>query len=143
MGGSFAMALTVDEPRIRACCDNGGIIFPWMVPPSAGTFFSKMVVFCGTDDPDEAVEVWKTVTPVADGPNAGYPLLVVQGGEDPMVSMELGEMLLRHAPTDDKQMVVFSDGNHCVYNHRQDRDVLIADWMRARLCGLPRPEMPN
>jgi esterase/lipase len=102
-----------------------------------------MAAFCGTEDADEAVEVWKTVTPVADGPNAGYPLLVVQGGEDPMVSLELGEMLLQHAPTDDKQMVVFSDGNHCVYNHRQDRDVLIADWMRARLSGLPRPEMPN
>ena len=140
MGGSFAMAVAVADTRIGACCDNGGIGAPWMVPPSIGTFFTKMVAFCGTADAERAVEVWKTVTPLADGPNAGYPLLIVQGGKDPMVSAEMAETLLRHAPTNDKQMVVFSDGDHCVYNHKHDRDVLIADWMRARLRGLPRPQ---
>jgi alpha-beta hydrolase superfamily lysophospholipase len=143
MGGSFAMAVAVDDPRIGACCDNGGVIAPWMVPPSVGTFFSKMVAFCGTQDAEQAMEAWKTVTPVADGPNAGYPLLIVHGGQDPMVSMELAELMLQHAPTDDKQMVVFSDGQHCVYNHQHDRDVLIADWLRARLSGLARPEIPT
>ncbi|MFM9441137.1 alpha/beta hydrolase [Streptomyces acidiscabies] len=143
MGGSFAMAVAGQDPRIRACVDNGGIHAPWLVPPTMGTFFSKMVAACGTADADQAVEVWKTVTPIADGPNAGYPLLVVQGGEDPMISMDLARILLRGAPTDDKQMVVFSDGNHCVYNHKNDRDALIADWTRARLCGLPSPEIAN
>jgi alpha-beta hydrolase superfamily lysophospholipase len=143
MGGSFAMAVAVDDPRIGACCDNGGVIAPWMVPPSVGTFFSKMVAFCGTQDAEQAMEAWKTVTPVADGANAGYPLLIVHGGQDPMVSMELAELMLQHAPTDDKQMVVFSDGQHCVYNHQHDRDVLIADWLRARLSGLARPEIPT
>ncbi|NAS27371.1 hypothetical protein GT755_37595 [Herbidospora sp. NEAU-GS84] len=133
MGGSFAMALAVDDPRIRACCDNGGIIAPWMVPPSVGTFYSKMVAFCGTDDADLAMKAWASVTPAADGPNAGYPLLIVQGGHDPMVSMDLAQLLLDQAPTGDKQMVVFSDGQHCVYNHRHDRDVLIADWLTTRL----------
>ncbi|WP_242676255.1 alpha/beta hydrolase [Streptosporangium minutum] len=135
MGGSFAMAVAVDDRRIGACCDNGGIIAPWMVPPSIGTFFSKMVAFCGTEDAGQAVESWKSVTPAADGPNAGYPLLIVQGGADPLVSMELAEALLHQAPTGDKQMVVFSDGQHCVYNHQHDRDALIADWLRARLHG--------
>ncbi|GAA3245632.1 alpha/beta hydrolase [Nonomuraea helvata] len=133
MGGSFAMAVAVDDPRIGACCGNGGILAPWMVPPTIGTFFSKMVAFCGTEDADKALDAWKTVTPAADGPNAGYPLLIVQGGQDPLVSVDLGEVLLNQAPTDDKQMVVFSDGQHCVYNHQHDRDVLMADWLRARL----------
>ncbi|WP_405867847.1 alpha/beta fold hydrolase [Streptomyces sp. NBC_01515] len=143
MGGSVAMAVAAHDTRIRACVDNGGIHAPWLVPPSMGTFFSKMVATCGTGDPDRAVDVWKTVNPLADGPNAGYPLLVVQGGQDPMISMDLAQILLQGAPTDDKQMVVFSDGNHCVYNHKHDRDALIADWMTARLCGLPSPEFTN
>ncbi|MER6394769.1 alpha/beta fold hydrolase [Kitasatospora sp. NPDC001603] len=135
MGGSFAMAVAAEDNRIAACVDNGGIHAPWLVPPTMGTFFSKMVAACGTVDADLAATAWATVTPLADGPNAGYPLLVVQGGADPMVSTPLAELLLQGAPTEDKQMVVFSDGNHCVYNHKHDRDMLIADWMRERLAG--------
>ncbi|MFD3616490.1 alpha/beta hydrolase [Streptomyces sp. NPDC058676] len=143
MGGSVAMAVVAQDTRIRACVDNGGIHAPWLVPPTMGTFFFKMVAACGTEDADRAVGVWETVTPLADGPNSGYPLLVVQGGKDPMISMDLAQILLRGAPTNDKQMVVFSDGNHCVYNHKHDRDALIADWTRARLCGLPSPEIAH
>jgi len=44
-------------------------------------------------------------------------------------------MLLAAAPTDEKEMVVFSDGDHCIYNHREDRDALITDWVRSRLAG--------
>ncbi|AXG81565.1 alpha/beta hydrolase [Streptomyces paludis] len=139
MGGSIAMAVAARDTRIRACVGNGGVHAPWLVPPTMGTFFSKMVAACGTEDADRAVGVWKTVTPLTDEPNAGYPLLVVQGGKDPMVSMDLARILLGGAPTDDKQMVVFSDGNHCVYNHKHDRDAFVADWVRARLCGLPGP----
>ncbi|MGI5461152.1 alpha/beta hydrolase [Streptomyces sp. CA-249302] len=143
MGGSIAMAVASQDTRIRACVDNGGIHAPWLVPPTMGTFFSKMVALCGTEDPDRGVDVWKTVTPLEDGPNTGYPLLVVQGGADPLVSVDLAQILLQGAPTDDKQMVIFSDGNHCVYNHKHDRDALIADWMAARLGGLPAPEFAN
>jgi esterase/lipase len=52
-----------------------------------------------------------------------------------MIPMAVSEMLLAAAPTDDKEMVVFSDGDHCIYNHRDDRDALIADWVRSRLAG--------
>lgn len=142
MGGSFAMAVAAQDTRIRACVDNGGIFAPGLVPPT-GAFFSKMMAACGTDDAEQAVDVWKTVDPLAEGPNAGYPLLVVHGGEDPMISMDLAQIMLDGAPTDDKLMVVFSDGLHCVYNHLSDRDALIADWTRSQLCGLPTPEIAN
>ncbi|WP_405728827.1 lysophospholipase [Streptomyces sp. NBC_00028] len=143
MGGSIAMAVASQDTRIRACVDNGGIHAPCLVPPTMGTFFSKMVAVCGAEDPDAAMAAWGAVDPLADGPNAGYPLLVLQGGADPLVSMDLAQLVLQGAPTDDKEMVVFSDGNHCVYNHKHDRDTYIADWMRARLCGLTAPEITN
>lgn len=142
MGGSFAMAVAAGDTRIRACVCNGGIIAPWMVPPQ-GTFFSKMAAFCGADTAaDDALAVWRTVTPAAGGVNAGYPLLMVHGGRDPLVSMEMTHMLFNAAPTDDKRMVVFSDGDHCVYNHLSDRDALVADWMAARLGGHTAPHLP-
>ncbi|MBT2534509.1 alpha/beta fold hydrolase [Arthrobacter sp. ISL-48] len=133
MGGSIAMAVTATDRRVVACCENGGIPAPWMVPPSMGTFFSKMVAFCGTNDPQSAVSVWETVTPLTSGSNIDYALLVIHGGDDPLVSAEMAQTLLITAPTEHKQMVVFSDGNHCIYNHKSDRDMLIADWARAQL----------
>jgi esterase/lipase len=65
---------------------------------------------------------------------------MVHGGKDPMISADLAESLFQTAPTDDKRMVVFSDGDHCIYNHKQDRDVMVTDWMRARLCAGPQPD---
>ena len=133
MGGSFAMAVAGEDTRIRACCNNGGPFAPWLVPQGT-TFFSKMVAFCGVDTTAAAVDLWKTVTPATRGPNSGYPLLMIQGGQDALVSNEIAQILYVQAPTDDKRMVIFSDGDHCIYRHKQDRDILIADWMQARLC---------
>lgn len=134
MGGSFAMAVAVDDVRIRACCNNGGPFAPWLAPQGT-TFFAKMIAFCGVETTDEAVDIWKSVTPLTKGPNAGYPLLIVQGAEDPLVSNQIAKLLYNDAPTEDKRMVVFSDGDHCIYRHKQDRDVLVSDWMRSRLSG--------
>ncbi|MET8335165.1 alpha/beta hydrolase [Streptosporangium canum] len=134
IGGSFAMALAAADTRITACCDNGGIATPGLVPPGIGTFFTKMMAFCDCDDEQETTAIWSSVDSTADGPNSGYPLLVVHGGRDPLVSDPLVQMVLDLVPTDDHEMVVFTDGDHCIYNHREDRDLLVADWMRARLA---------
>ena len=139
MGGSFAMAVAAADQRIRACCNNGGPFAPGLVPPQ-GTFFAKMMTMCNASAPEQATEIWSSVVATQAGPNAGYPLLMVQGGEDPLVSNELSDFLFANAPTEDKQMVVFSDGDHCIYRHKQDRDILISDWMRARLSGQSSPE---
>jgi alpha-beta hydrolase superfamily lysophospholipase len=133
IGGSFAMALASIDKRVSACCSNGGVIKPTLARGKT-TFFAKMIATCGTNNEEEAVAVWGAVDPIAPTSGKGYPLLIVQGGKDPMIPTVASEMLLAAAPTDDKQMVVFSDGDHCIYNHRDDRDALIADWVRSRLA---------
>jgi alpha-beta hydrolase superfamily lysophospholipase len=94
-----------------------------------------MIAACGTADEEEALAAWGTVNPIAPTSDRGYPLLIVHGGKDPMIPTAASEMLLAAAPTGDKEMVVFSDGDHCIYNHREERDALIADWVRSRLAG--------
>jgi alpha-beta hydrolase superfamily lysophospholipase len=135
MGGSVAMAVAAGDPRVRACVDNGGIPAPWMVPSSIGTFFTKMVAYTGVEDAYDAIDVWTTVTPLVPGPNTDYALLVIHGGADPMVSEEMVRVVLAKAPAGERQMVVFSDGVHCIYNHKTDRDDLIADWVHERLAA--------
>lgn len=135
MGGSLAMTIAGSEPRIAACCNNGGALKPSMGRMAGGAFFAKMVAFCGIEDADAVTAIWDTVTPTEASGNAGYPLLVVQGGKDPLITDDHAAMLFNMAPTSDKKMVRFSDGDHCIYNHRQDRDNLVADWMSARLTA--------
>jgi esterase/lipase len=132
IGGSFAMAMASIDKRVSACVCNGGVIKPTLARGKT-TFFAKMVAACGTDDEEEALTAWGTVDPIAPTSGGGYPLLIVHGGKDPMIPMAASDMLLAAAPTQDKEMIVFSDGDHCIYNHRDDRDALIADWVRSRL----------
>jgi alpha-beta hydrolase superfamily lysophospholipase len=135
MGGAIALAVANNDTRIAACCNNGGMIRPSEVRGARATLFAKMVAFCGISDEDQAAAVWDTVQPVKPGPNTSYCLLVLQGGLDPLVSVEHGKMFMAQTPARGKRMELFSDGDHCLYNHRTDRDILVADWMRARLDG--------
>lgn len=133
MGGSFAIAYAAGDPRVRACCNNGGAPRPWTVTPEYGTFFWKMAAACGTADVDRAIATWRSVTPDAPGPHRDYDLLVVHGARDPMVSQAMVDEIVADAAARRVDVHTFSDGVHCVYNHRADRDALIADWMRAAL----------
>tara|TARA_R110001583_G_scaffold195257_4_gene371276 strand:- start:90275 stop:91381 length:1107 start_codon:yes stop_codon:yes gene_type:complete len=134
MGGSLAMAYAAGDPRIRACCNNGGPFAPWMAPTES-PYFAKIMAFCGVETAAEATEVLKSVTPMEAGINADYPLLFLHGAEDHLISNPVAQMLYDGTPTEDIRMVTFSDGDHCLYRHRDDRDFLIADWTRARLVG--------
>jgi esterase/lipase len=134
IGGSFAMAMASIDKRVSACCCNGGVIKPTLARGKT-TFFAKMIAACGTNNEEEALAAWGAVDPIAPTSGREYPLLIVHGGKDPMIPTAASEMLLAAAPTGDKEMVVFSDGDHCIYNHREDRDALIADWVRSRLAG--------
>lgn len=135
MGGSLALAVANQDSRIRACCNNGGIIKPILGRMAGATFFAKMVAFCGDLGEEDAAAVWDLVRPVEPGPNRSYSLLTVQGGMDPLVSVDHGKMLHAQVPVSDKRMEIFSDGDHCIYNHRADRDILIADWMHGQLSA--------
>lgn len=136
MGGSLTIAIANQDPRIAACVNNGGIIKPSLGRMAGETFFGKMVAFTGIEGEDceeRAVEVWDTVEPLKPGLNANYPLLVVQGGRDPLVADGHGKLFMAQVPTSRKEMEYFSDGIHCIYNHVSDRDAVIGDWLRARL----------
>jgi alpha-beta hydrolase superfamily lysophospholipase len=132
LGGAFAMGLAAADARIAACCNNGG---PLSLAPARAfpPAFAKFVAMCGGADWETTAGVLDSVDPVAPGPGVGYPLLIVQGARDVLVSTAASELLLQRAPTHDKQMLVFADGDHCIYNHRDDRDAVIADWIRSRL----------
>jgi alpha-beta hydrolase superfamily lysophospholipase len=62
---------------------------------------------------------------------SSQPLLILHGGADPLVTeAEVLEIAAR-AGAEDVRVVVYSDGDHCIYNHPADKHDLIAEWIRA------------
>lgn len=142
IGGSFAIHLAARDLRIAACVDNGGTTAPAMARYQRGagaankglTFFRKMAAHVGHDVDDDAAEaVWRHVAPADAAFPIKCPLLIVQGALDPLISQHDADHLFASAASVDKQMVIFSDGDHCIYNHADDRNALIGDWLVSRL----------
>ena len=69
----------------------------------------------------------------ADSNNVRCDLLVLQGNSDPLVSDEDARSLYEAAPSISKRIVVWDDGDHCIYNHSDEKYALIADWFRDAL----------
>ena len=128
MGGCLTMTYAPHDPRIRAVCSNGGPLRP---PPLTGELPSKLrkfVVFCGEAD---AGAVWGALDSGREMACSSQPLLILHGGADPLVTeAEVLEIAAR-AGADDVRVVVYSDGDHCIYNHPADKHGRIAEWIRA------------
>lgn len=134
MGGAVATLVATMDGRIGACVNNGGPMDPARAEANP-SFFKKMITHCGEVSHQDALKIWGTVSLVFSADSVRCPYLVVQGARDPLVTMDEAFRVFEHAQSKDKSMVVFSDGDHCVYNHEDDKRDLIADWLASRLAG--------
>lgn len=134
VGGGVAMLLAGRDRRVAACCNNGGLLVPLRQRERKG-FFPKVEAFCGPASAAEIEEIWEDFEITAERMSLTCPLLIVQGGLDPLVSVEDSAQMLEWAGSADKQMVVFDDGDHCIYNHPADKLALVGDWFASRLAG--------
>jgi pimeloyl-ACP methyl ester carboxylesterase len=139
MGGSLAVHLAARDARISVCCDNGG---PAKVhlPAANKTFASKMVAHCGLVPEQQAADIWFTANPLGGDAILRSPFLLVHGGLDPLVSSDDAQEIFKWVASTDKTMVVYSDGDHCVYNHSDDKLNLIGDWVADRLAHCDGPK---
>lgn len=132
IGGAVVSHFSAHEPRVSACCDNGGPSLPKDRQP---TFFRKMTAHVGTVLPEEAARVWGSIDPIAKGNAISCPLLVVHGELDPLVSLLDAEAIARTGTLANTLLITFSDGDHCVYNHSSDKHAVIGDWMAEQLAN--------
>lgn len=138
MGGCLVMNYAPGDARIDGVCSNGGPLRP---PPLKGDLPSKLKkfhVFCGDVPQEEAASVWAALDSGAAMARCDRPLLIVQGGRDPLVTGQEVREIVDRAGSADRTLAVFSDGDHCVYNHPHDKHDLIGDWICDRARRPPR-----
>ncbi|MEM9196881.1 MAG: alpha/beta fold hydrolase [Pseudomonadota bacterium] len=139
MGGAFAMHLARTDHRIAALCNNGGSPEPG-VDLGESTMSRKMRAHTGLTSFVDSRQVWASAVPIdADAP-VPCPLLVVQGGRDPIITAEAAQAMFEAGSSEDRHLVTFDDGDHCIYNHADDKTALIGDWMASRLKSAHRAD---
>lgn len=143
-GGLWAAKTAALEPKVKACCINGCIAFPSILPFRMAAEQSRAML--GKDD-DRAVQSnfdrmrWR---PKED--RIHCPLLVLHGGNDRMIQLSDQQPFLDSAETNDVTLRTWPDGEHTIYNHAAERTALVADWFVERLThkrssttATPRP----
>lgn len=132
MGGAFAMHLARTDRRIAAVCNNGGSPEPG-VDLGESTISRKMRAHTGLESFKESRKIWGSAVPIDPNDPVPCPMLVVQGALDPIITAEAARAMFDAGSSQDRHLVTFDDGDHCIYNHADDKTALIGDWMASRL----------
>ncbi|WP_322068432.1 alpha/beta hydrolase family protein [Paraburkholderia bannensis] len=126
VGGLWAARTAASDSRIRACCVNGGLAAPTLLP--FRTFAEQAAAMLGTDDEDAIRSNFERMSFRPGRDRIACPLLVLHGGADPLVKLEDQQPFLDAAQSADASLKVWEDGEHTIYNHSAERTAFVADW---------------
>ncbi|WP_321843487.1 alpha/beta hydrolase family protein [Paraburkholderia bannensis] len=126
VGGLWAARTAASDSRIRACCVNGGLAAPTLLP--FRTFAEQAAAMLGTDDEDAIRSNFERMSFRPERDRIACPLLVLHGGADPLVKLEDQQPFLDAAQSADASLKVWEDGEHTIYNHSAERTAFVADW---------------
>jgi alpha-beta hydrolase superfamily lysophospholipase len=130
-GGLFAAHLAAADSRIKACVINGAPSRP--STPQFRTPREQLLAALGRSESEaDAMLSLLAFDPVAQP--IGCPLLVLQGGADPLATpAEQAAFLAAGEPSRTSQRL-WPDGEHTIYNHADERDSEVAEWFSRSLA---------
>lgn len=139
MGGHLAALLAARDPRVAACVVTGGTVRPAETHIRFPRFISKVQAMLGLDhDADAARELMDDLELDADTiASLTCPLLVQHGKRDAVFKISNARPIHDLAGSTDKTWQEWSDGDHCVDNHADEKYLAVARWLAPRLTGTP------
>lgn len=130
MGGLFAATTAASDPRISAVCVNGAPARPRLL--GFRTFDEQAAAMLGGAD-EAAVQANFDRIALQDDDRIAGAVLVVHGGEDPIVSREEQQPFL-DAALGEATLREWEDGDHTIYRHGEERNAVVADWFADHLA---------
>lgn len=136
MGGYLAAATAAADPRVAACCVNGGTVRPAEFPERFPRMIAKVEPLLGITDPGAALDALRghQLHPT-DLAQLHCPLLVLHGTPDQVFLVQNARALFDQAASTDKTWHEWPDGDHCIYNHSLEKHTIVGDWFADRLSG--------
>jgi dienelactone hydrolase len=143
-GSFFATLSCASEPRYKACAVAATCLEPGfhtIFEEASPTFKQRFMYMAGYTDEDAFDAFVKTLTWEGYAEKIRVPYLCVAGEMDELSPPEYTERLISKL-TCPKRLVVYQDSRHSVGNVAATHlgptpQVLVADWMNARLAGKP------
>ena len=134
MGGYLAALVAATDPRISACCVNGGTVRPVETAERFPRFITRLQLLLGIDDPARARAAMESFTLNEEIlTRLRCPLLVLHGTPDQVFLVANARKLFEGAAAPDKTWREWPDGDHCIYNHSHEKHTVISDWFADRL----------
>ena len=133
-GGLLATLAASADHRIEACCVNGSPARPVESLDRFPPLLAQAGALIGTTDPDTVRTVLGQLSLTPETNHIQSALLQLHGALDPVCSLEAARPIYDEAPGTDKQIIIWPDGNHCIYNHSHEKHSIVADWFYDHLC---------
>ncbi|CDN59756.1 alpha/beta hydrolase [Burkholderia cenocepacia] len=132
IGGLWAASTAAADERIAACCVNGALAAPTLLP--FRTFVEQAAAMLGNDDPEAVSANFARMRFSSERDRIACPLLVLHGGADPLIRLDDQQPFLDAATSGDATLRVWPDGEHTIYNHASERTAFACDWFVERLA---------
>jgi dipeptidyl aminopeptidase/acylaminoacyl peptidase len=132
-GGCLAAQAAIADERFAACCVNGGASRPLEFPEKYPRFFAKVEAMIGAPGIDGAKAVLDAIDVTSSLEQLRAPLLQLHSIPDQVFSLANARQIHDRANSSDKTLLVWNDGDHCIYNHAAERNCTVADWFCERL----------
>lgn len=135
MGAGIVALVASRYPIFDAVCSNGPV--QDMAALLAKRSYSrKLATFVGNAPTMQEVEAtFQSLTLSSENLTLECPFLLLQGTEDPMVSVSDGYSLLSMVASPLKHMALFEGGEHVINRYPGDKHFVIRAWLRRHLLA--------
>jgi alpha-beta hydrolase superfamily lysophospholipase len=138
LGGFLAAKTVATYPHLfDALCVNGGTTRPLELPERHPRFLEKVEALVGTSDRARMLETLKELDLSRGVLSIGCPLLQLHSVPDQVFLLENARPIHDLAASTDKTLLIWEDGDHCIYNHFEEKNMCVADWFCRHL---PQPQ---
>lgn len=131
MAAGIVLQLQNQFEAFSGVCSNGPVVS--MSELFTGKTYSlKLASFCGDDDDiAHAKAVFHTLDLKPDRVQQNTPVLILQGTEDPMVTVADGQQVLDWTSSSHQSFALFERGEHVLNRFPADKHMLIRAWLLA------------
>lgn len=131
-GGLYAGTTAASDPRVAAVCVNGAPAHPRLL--TFRSYVEQAEAMLGTRD-RAAIQANFDRIALRPEDRIDCPVLVLHGGEDPLVGLDEQQPFLDAAAHHGAAILrVWADGEHTIYNHSTERSAVVADWFAGALA---------
>lgn len=133
LGGTLAASVAIESDAVDAVCSNSGSARPAELGEKFPRVLDRIAAMAGATDRETGAATLAMLDLTGRLDRMTCPVLVLHGAQDALFSAQSVQPLHDLAGSDDRTMITWADGEHCMYSRAVERNALVAAWFGTRL----------